>query len=328
MAGGVGSRFWPLSRKSRPKQFLDILGTGTSLIRSTFERFKSYGIPVKNFLVVTNMEYEDLVREQLPEFSDDQILGEPYLRNTAPAVAYALTRIHDQSAKVIVTPADHLITDLIDFYSALDKFMESTEETSLHILGIHPDHPSTSYGYLEIDESPDEFSIVPVRNFKEKPDLDTAKSYLDSGRYYWNSGLFMGSVGAFKSAYERNCPDIWERFDKLRNSTIYDRSQTYLTCPSISFDYAILEKEATVVAIVKTKCRYGWNDLGTWKGVMNLKGSTQLQMGINKNKKIMVVNTTQDLIIVDTDSALLIMDTNTTDEKFRDIMKEVPEEFK
>lgn len=327
MAGGVGSRFWPLSRRSRPKQFLDILGTGSTLIRSTFERFKSYGIPVKNFLVVTNMEYENLVKEQLTEFSDNQILGEPYLRNTAPAVAYALTRISNQTAKVIVTPADHLVTDVVDFYSALDKFVESNED-SIHILGVHPDYPSTSYGYLEVDKSPDEFSTVPVKKFKEKPDLDTAKSYIDSGKYYWNSGLFMGSVEAFKGAYERNCPDIWERFDKLRNNTVYDRSQTYQTCPSISFDYAILEKESNVVAIVKDKCRYGWNDLGTWKGVMNLSGSSRLQVGANKDKKIMVVNTTHDLIVVDTDSALLIMDSDTTDEKFKSMMEEVPDEFK
>jgi mannose-1-phosphate guanylyltransferase len=321
MAGGIGSRFWPLSTKEKPKQFLDILGTGRTLIRDTFERFKNYGIPVKNFLVVTNIEYTDLVRDSIPELDDKQILGEPIMRNTAPAVAYAVTRIHEEGAKVMVTPADHRITNLDKFYSVLDSYMKSTKLDSIHIIGIKPTYPCTEYGYIQVEsELKCESILTRVEKFKEKPDHQTAQEYLDSKKFHWNSGLFMGTVEAFHDAFSRDLPEVWRIFsEELSEDTIYTRRVAYEKCPSISFDYGILEKNPYVMTIAN--CDFGWSDLGSWRTVHKILAGENLDLAISPNKKKVVVLTKKPVIVVDTEDVLLVMDADTPETEFKDEIK-------
>lgn len=321
MAGGIGSRFWPLSTKERPKQFLDILGTGRTLIRDTFERFKNYGIPVKNFLVVTNIEYTDLVRNSIPELTDQQILGEPIMRNTAPAVAYAVTRIHEEGAKVIVTPADHRITNLDKFYSVLDSYMKSTELDSIHIIGIKPTYPCTEYGYIQVDsELKCESILTKVEKFKEKPDPQTAQEYLDSKRFHWNSGLFMGTVEAFHNAFIKDLPEVWRIFsEELSDDTLYNRRVAYEKCPPISFDYGILEKNPHVMTIAN--CDFGWSDLGSWRTVYKLLTGESEDLTLVPTEKRVVILTEKPIIVVDTEKNLLIMDADTPESKFKEMIK-------
>lgn len=273
MAGGVGSRFWPLSKTHCPKQFLDILGVGKSFIRSTFERFAPL-VPLENFLIVTSDIYRDLVLEHLPELRADQVLCEPVRRNTAPCIAYATYRIKSQNAKanIIVTPSDHLILNEVEFRDIVSRGLEFvSDSTNLLTIGIKPSRPETGYGYIQVDGDnvaggAVSCGIRKVRTFTEKPNLEMAKVFMDSGEFFWNSGIFIWSVGGIIQALNSHLPEMSEHFAAGRD--VYGTSdeqrfieELYPSCENISIDYGVMEKADNVYV----RCGdFGWSDIGTW----------------------------------------------------------------
>ena len=274
MAGGIGSRFWPLSKNNYPKQFLDILGTGKSFIRSTFERFLPV-VPAENFLVVTNAAYKQLVLEHLPELKPDQVLCEPMRRNTAPCIAYANYRIlsRNPEASIVVTPADHLVTNEVEFQRVIRVGMDFVEESAhadaLLTIGIKPSRPETGYGYIEwnpLNDNATTAEVKPVVNFKEKPNLETAKQYLASGRYLWNAGIFVWSLQGIRRAYHDYLPDMEKLFDSGRDLFGTEKEQAFINdmfpqCENISIDYGVMERSPNRYTI---PADFGWSDIGTW----------------------------------------------------------------
>lgn len=267
MAGGIGSRFWPLSKDNCPKQFLDILGTGRSFIRATFERFLPE-VPAKNFVVVTNAAYKGLVLEHLPELKEDQVLCEPMRRNTAPCIAYATYHILSQcnEAAIVVTPADHLVTNEREFQRVIGEGLDFVEHNreALMTIGIKPSRPETGYGYIEVDEINE--GIVPVASFKEKPDLETAKQFLAAGRYFWNSGIFLWSSDAIMGAFKSYLPDMVTLFDEGKPMFGTNREQEFIDrqferCENISIDYGVMERSKSRYTVAAD---FGWSDIGTW----------------------------------------------------------------
>ena len=267
MAGGIGSRFWPLSKDNCPKQFLDILGTGKSFIRATFERFLPE-VPAKNFVVVTNAAYKGLVLEHLPELKESQVLCEPMRRNTAPCIAYATYHILSQckEAAIAVTPADHLVTNEREFQRVIGEGLDFVERNreALMTIGIKPSRPETGYGYIEVDEIKE--GIVPVASFKEKPDLETAKQFLAAGRYFWNSGIFLWSSDAIMGAFKSYLPDMVTIFDEGKAMFGTDREQEFINrqferCENISIDYGVMERSKSRYTVAAD---FGWSDIGTW----------------------------------------------------------------
>ena len=273
MAGGIGSRFWPLSKNNYPKQFLDILGTGKSFIRSTFERFLPV-VPAENFLVVTNAAYKQLVLEHLPELNANQVLCEPMRRNTAPCIAYANYRILSvcPEASIVVTPADHLVTNEAEFQRVIRTGMEFVEQEShrnaLLTIGIQPSRPETGYGYIlrrrAAGESKGE--VFEVEAFKEKPNLETARQYLADGNYLWNSGIFIWSLQGIQNAYRQYLPDMVALFEKGRYLFNTPEEQDFINgmfpqCENISIDYGVMERSQSRYTI---PADFGWSDIGTW----------------------------------------------------------------
>ncbi|MCG6188743.1 mannose-1-phosphate guanylyltransferase [Maribellus maritimus] len=271
MAGGIGSRFWPLSRKIKPKQFLDITGTGKTLIQQTFQRFSKI-IPTENFLVVTSINYKDLVKEQLPELTEEQILPEPLRRNTAPCAAYAAYKIKSKNpnANLIVAPSDHLILKEEEFIRQIEKGIEFVKsKNALLTLGIKPCRPETGYGYIQVKRR-EEFNnldnLYKVKTFVEKPDIEMAKVFIESGEFFWNSGIFIWSMSSIISAFETHLTDIASLFSrglKLYNTEdeIHFINKTYSECRGISIDYGIMEKAKNVYVLTAD---FDWSDLGTW----------------------------------------------------------------
>lgn len=328
MAGGVGSRFWPMSKTSNPKQFLDILGTGETLIQQTFRRFKKTCKP-ENIWVVTNDKYKDLVLEQIPEMSENQILCEPCMRNTAPCIAYACYKIAAQTSKanIIVSPADHLILKEDEFNIAINTALEHTASNkNIITLGIAPTRPDTGYGYIERDLNDEsEGRVKKVKQFREKPDHETAMEFLIAGNFSWNSGMFIWSLDTILEAFETNCKDIASLFKTgiKKYNTPEERefiNQIYPECPNISVDYAILEKAENVYVI---KADIGWSDLGTWGSVYNhlehdekgnavvgnkvlLPDSANCIVNVPKDK-IVVAQGLKNYIIVESDNTLIII---------------------
>ena len=269
MAGGIGSRFWPLSKNNYPKQFLDILGTGKSFIRSTFERFLPV-VPAENFLVVTNAAYKSLVLEHLPELTPNQVLCEPMRRNTAPCLAYANYRIQSlcPDASIVVTPADHLVTNETEFQRVIRLGMDFVEQLAhtdaLLTIGIRPSRPETGYGYIQVTNA--QSDICPVESFKEKPNLETAKAYLADGHYYWNSGIFIWSLPGIQQAYRSYLPDMVALFEKGRYLFNTPEEQDFINgmfpqCENISIDYGVMERSQSRYTI---PADFGWSDIGTW----------------------------------------------------------------
>lgn len=271
MAGGVGSRFWPLSDDKCPKQFLDVLGTGKTLIQLTFNRFKSL-IPKENIWIVTSTEYKTLVSEQLPELNENHILLEPCRRNTAPCICYASWRIKqiNPRANIIVAPSDHLISDIENFQESIKEALQFASETDAIItLGIRPTHPETGYGYIQADlsySSSRNSNIFRVDSFTEKPTLDVAKIYVKSQKYLWNSGIFVWNVSTIINAFRVYQPELSKLFES--GTPYYGTSkeqqiinEIYPRCENISVDYAILEKAEEVFVYPAS---FGWSDLGTW----------------------------------------------------------------
>ncbi len=267
MAGGVGSRFWPGSREARPKQFLDMLGTGKSLLRLTFERFLPI-CPASHIFIVTNALYKDLVKEQIPEISDHQILCEPSRNNTAPCVCYTALKLHalDPDANFVIAPSDHIVLKEPAFLEKISLALAFVAKNdALLTLGIQPSRPDTGYGYIQMDTAV-EPGIFKVKRFAEKPDIETAQSFVSSGEYLWNAGIFIWSARAILAAFEDLSPDIFnilKKGDGLWNSQEEQAfiDSAYPTTPSVAVDVAIMEKATNVYTI---PAEFGWSDLGTW----------------------------------------------------------------
>ena len=328
MAGGVGSRFWPISRTSHPKQFLDILGTGKSLLRQTFERFLPV-CQIDNFYVVTSLEYIDRVLEQIPELPSSNILAEPYRRNTAPCIAFANAYIRNRNsdAKIIVTPADHLITNENEFINTIKKSLRFVNENdALLTLGIIPTKPETGYGYIQVGKDVENTDGIfkKVKTFTEKPTLEIAKVFLESGEFFWNSGIFIWSIQSIENAFKTFLPDIHELFQTIDNSINTPNEEVtvlnaYNDCDSISIDYGIMEHANNVYMQTGN---FGWSDLGTWSSLHEIlpKDSNQNTVITGKTllydtseniisicaEKIAIIQGLKDFIIVDSSDALLI----------------------
>lgn len=325
MAGGIGSRFWPASRVNRPKQFLDILGTGKSLIQITCERFLKI-CPKENIMIVTNAIYKDLVKEHLPFLTDQQILCEPSRNNTAPCVAYTAFKLKalNPKANMIVAPSDHLILKEDVFVEIMNKAINHVSQNdALLTLGISPTRPDTGYGYIKYSDSiaPD---IHKVERFTEKPDLDTARLFVASGSYLWNGGIFIWNVDSALKAFNTHAKEIYDILEA--DNTIYntDKEQDFInkkypTTPSISIDYAIMEKANNVYTIPSD---FGWSDLGTWGSLHAETDKDDNGNVINANEvithnvnnclvrmpkdKLVIIKDLEDYIIVDEGDVLLI----------------------
>ncbi len=325
MAGGVGSRFWPVSTQNFPKQFHDMLGTGDTLIQKTFNRLAKL-IPEENIFILTNERYNDLVFEQLPSVTKRQVVLEPAMRNTAPCILYASLKIQkeNENAVMIVAPSDHWIEDEDAFSNNVQTAFDYCESNdALMTLGITPTFPNTGYGYIEYNKSSEE-DIKPVNQFREKPDYETAKSFLAQGNFLWNAGIFMWSAKSVVAAFQRNQPELYQLFESgynVYNTEFEDDfiKDNYPKAENISVDYALMEKSNNVYVIPAT---FDWNDLGTWgslydkldkdtndNAVVNAKVLAEDASGNmirSKKDKIVVVDGLKDYIIVDKDEVLLI----------------------
>ena len=269
MAGGIGSRFWPLSKDNYPKQFLDILGTGKSFIRSTYERFSPV-IPDENFLVVTNKAYKQLVLEHLPMLKPDQVLCEPARRNTAPCIAYAAYHIQSccKEANIVVTPADHLVTNETEFQRIIRLGFDflTKHQNALMTIGIKPSRPETGYGYIQVPKQDVLPEVVKVEMFKEKPNYETAVKFVAEGNYFWNSGIFLWTLDGIMQAFKQYLPEMVEVFEKGKHLFGTSKEQDFISehfvdCPNISIDYGVMEKSPNTYTI---PADFGWSDIGTW----------------------------------------------------------------
>ena len=329
MAGGVGSRFWPLSRREKPKQFLDILGTGETLIQQTFRRFKA-ACPEENIYIVTSSKHKDLTVKQLG-INPSNVLAEPFRRNTAPCLAYGTFRILKENPRAViaVTPADHLIVKEEEFCKVIKESMDFVRGNNVLLtLGIKPDRPETGYGYIQADiKKPVEGhrNLLKVKTFTEKPDIDLAKIFLQSGDFYWNSGIFIWNISSILKAFEKHLPDMYSVFDDGKNLIGTEKEETfigrtYMECRSISIDYGIMEKADNVFV----KCTdIGWSDLGTWSSLyehsaVDKKGNSVISGNVfsyeNRGSifnispgKVAVIQGLKDYIIVESDDVLLIV---------------------
>lgn len=272
MAGGIGSRFWPISTVKKPKQFLDILGVGHSLLQLTFKRFNDL-FPAENIFIVTSADYENLVQEQLPKLPKENILLEPMRRNTAPCISYATCRIKQITpyANIVVTPSDHLILDDEAFKrNIVDGLQFVQDNDALLTIGIKPSRPDTGYGYIQIDESKakeDRFNRV--KTFTEKPNLELAEFFLKSGEFHWNAGIFMWSLKSIDNALTEHLPEVHNLFLEGEQSLGTDMEKefiqkVYSECKTISIDYGVMEKAKNVFTLC---AEFGWSDLGTWKSL-------------------------------------------------------------
>lgn len=323
MAGGVGSRFWPMSTFERPKQFIDVLGIGKTLFQDTIERFSDFCAP-GNIFVVTSEEYSPIIREQAPQIPEGNILSEPMRRNTAPCIAYASYKIKElnPNAVVIVSPADHFVRDTQAFGKVIATAADWLEKKSgILTLGIKPTRPETGYGYIHFSADSEDTEVVPVIEFKEKPDEVTAKKYLDSGHYWWNSGIFAWKIQTIIDAFRAHLPVVDQLFDQIdrRVTCKEDLESIYEQAPEISIDYGILE-HASNIHVISADC--GWSDLGTWNslwlqenhdtfGNSLLPGKTDVYnsrnciIRVQPNKEI-IIDGLEDYIVVDDPDHLLI----------------------
>lgn len=327
MAGGIGSRFWPISRTSHPKQFIDILGTGKTLIQNTYERFLKV-CPKENIYIVTNENYTGLVKQQLPGIADNQILTEPVMRNTAPCVAYGCFKIEsiNPDAAIVVAPSDHLILDEAAFITAIEKSMQTaTEKDCLITLGIKPSRPDTGYGYIQYTDNTINEEFHKVKTFTEKPTVDIAKTFIQSGDFLWNAGIFVWSAKAIVNAFDSYLPEMHEIFAEARSVYNTDEEKSfvhkiYQRCINISIDYGIMEKASNVYVLPS---EFGWSDLGTWASIYQLADkdyvgnavipSDKVIMYDSSNcmvnvpgEKLVILQGLHDFIVVESNNSLLI----------------------
>lgn len=323
MAGGIGTRFWPFSRSNYPKQFHDVLGTGQSLLQQTVARFEGL-CPIENIYIVTGAEYKDLVKQQVPSLRDDQILLEPYRRNTAPCIAYACYKIGavNPDANIVVAPADHIILKEDLFRDTIRVALGATRnEDILLTLGIQPSRPDTGYGYIQY--IPDKRTVKKVKTFTEKPHLELAVKFIESGDFVWNAGLFVWNVKAIKKALQRYMPETAEIFEDGGGAFFTENESSfigkaYTHCRSVSIDNGIMEKADNVHVVLSD---FGWSDLGTWKSLYEISEKDVNQNVTDGNlllhntrdciiktpkDKLVVINGLEGFIVAEHDGVLLI----------------------
>jgi mannose-1-phosphate guanylyltransferase len=339
MAGGVGSRFWPYSKHSKPKQFLDVLGTGRSLLQMTYDRFREIASP-DHFYIVTNQSYVDLVKEQLPELKENQILSEPLRKNTATCLAYAAYKIaaFDPNATLIVAPADHLILQENRFLQTIHVAVEAAKVPKrLLTIGITPNRPETGYGYIQfIDSSTASDLALKVKTFTEKPSVKLAQTFLESGDFVWNSGIFVWKVGSLIAAFQEHMPDLADVFEegKLHFGQASEQEfifKAYSTVKNISIDYGIMEKSNDVYVVLGD---FGWSDIGSWQSLHEIRTKDDRNNVVEANAllfdtdncfiktdsdKLVVVQGLENFLINESDNVLLICKLD-AENKFRDFV--------
>ena len=311
MAGGVGSRFWPMSTAEKPKQFIDVLGVGKTLIQLTVERFGNLVAP-ENIWVVTNQKYAPIVEEQLPDIPKTNILCEPCRRNTAPCIAYVSWRIksNDPKANIVVTPSDHIVTDITEFQRVIKECMRFTSETDAIVtLGMKPNRPETGYGYIQADLSTSSLrnkEIYRVDSFREKPDFKTAEEYIKKNYYFWNAGIFIWNINTIVNAFRIYQPTMAKIFESMQSVYGTDKEQALIDerfpeCENISVDYAIMEKAEEIFVCPSD---FGWSDLGTWGSLhgqskKDLYGNATIGQSVNLiESHNCIVHTTQEKKVV------------------------------
>ncbi|HEV8504321.1 MAG TPA: mannose-1-phosphate guanylyltransferase [Chitinophagaceae bacterium] len=326
MAGGIGSRFWPMSRTNYPKQFLDILGTGKTLIQQTFERY-SRVVPEENIYVVTSNEYVPLVKKQLPQMAEENILSEPFRKNTAPCLAYISFKLikRDPKACLVAAPSDHLILETDEFVKTTSSALNFVDHlNSLVTLGVTPTYPNTGYGYIQHDTIEAAPGIFKVKTFTEKPNLELARTFIASGDFLWNAGIFFWKVKNILTAFEKYLPEMYEvfaaekdKFNTKEEGTVIN--EIYPQCSNISIDFGIMEKADNVYVIPAS---FGWSDLGTWNSAWEnmakdprgnaIAGKKVISIDASKcmvhvpDTKLIVLQGLENFIVVDTKDVLLI----------------------
>jgi mannose-1-phosphate guanylyltransferase len=323
MGGGIGSRFWPFSRESRPKQFLDFFGTRRSLLQQTFDRFAQI-IPTENIFIATNEKYAATVKEQLPEISENQILTEPTRRNTAPCIAYSANHIRaiNPDANIVVTPADHLILQEHQFLKNIQTGLDFVDKfPALLTLGVKPNRPETGYGYIQTQDGGED-NIQKVKAFTEKPNYELAKIFFESGEFFWNSGIFIWKAKTILDAFENHLPEMANLLKSDKYLTSDEKefiNQQYPKCQNISIDYGIMEKADNAYMLMAD---FGWSDLGTWGSLYDLAEKDAQRNSALKCKsyfiessdnlvslsgdKLAVIQGLDDYIIAESDDILLI----------------------
>ncbi|MRI01583.1 mannose-1-phosphate guanylyltransferase [Kriegella sp. EG-1] len=345
MAGGVGSRFWPMSTTENPKQFHDMLGTGDSLIQKTFKRLNKF-VPTENILILTNERYNDLVLQQLPKVTQDQVVLEPAMRNTAPCILYAALKIQKMNPDgiMIVAPSDHWIEDEVAFAEDVTACFEKCEDQDvLCTLGIKPSFPNTGFGYIEFDKE-STTAVKKVSQFREKPDYETAKDFLAQGNFLWNAGIFMWSVKTIVNAFKNFQPEQYELF--ASGLSIYNTNmesdfikENYPKAENISIDYAILENSKSIYVLPAT---FDWNDLGTWGSLYDKLDKDENENAIVNSKviaadargnmirspkdKIVVVDGLENFIIIDKEDVLMIYP-KSKEQDIKQVVAKVKEKF-
>jgi mannose-1-phosphate guanylyltransferase len=346
LAGGIGSRFWPVSREHIPKQFIDILGTGNTLIQDAYDRYKKL-VPAKNIYVITNERYALLVKEKLPELEDQQVLSEPMGKNTAACVAYAAHKIADISKEgiLLIAPSDHLIQDESTFIQQMHTAHRFAKENdALVTLGLKPHRPDTGYGYIQFDQKEVSKGVNKVITFTEKPPLEMAEKFLESGDFLWNSGMFVWRVDSILKALREHLPELNMSFGEVKgayNTALESKhiGRIYTEIASISIDNGILEKADNVFVLPSS---FGWSDLGTWKSVheqleekdsntalnVNLHAiNSEKNLVVSDTKKLVVIKDLDGYFIIDTKDALLICKSD-QEQEVKKISSDIRKKFK
>ncbi|MFP5470801.1 MAG: mannose-1-phosphate guanylyltransferase [Bacteroidia bacterium] len=348
MAGGIGSRFWPMSTTASPKQFHDVLGLGRTLIQQTADRFKGI-CPEENIYVVTNEDYKTLVKEQLPFLNEHQILSEPHRKNTAPCVAYASYKIKakNPNATLVVAPADHVVFKEDEFKNTINIAIEkASSENCLVTLGIKPSRPDTGYGYIQfVNDNDKKSSVKKVKTFTEKPEKELAKQFLKSGDFYWNSGIFIWSINSITQAFEEFLPDEAKLFEEGNSLYFTGKEEKFIQeiypqTKSISIDYGIMEKAKNVFVVLSD---FGWSDLGTWGSLYtHIEHDEHKNAIVGKNvrvydseknmikvpdNKLVVIQGLEGYIVVESNSTLLICKKE-DEQKIKDFVADLKAEKK
>ena len=345
MAGGIGTRFWPISRKHFPKQFMDILGTGKSLITQTYERFTQV-VPEENIYIVANSEYTPLIKEHIPSITEEQILKEPLGKNTAPCIAYASYCLQQKNpdAVCMVAPSDHLITNEALFAKTAQQALEfAADSDALVTLGIQPSRPDTGYGYIQFIEDSNFGKIKEVKTFTEKPNAEIAQTFIDSKEFLWNAGIFAWSIKSICTRFEQKLNEIHTLFSEInyQSNNVEDLiERAYGQCPSISIDYGIMEKDENVFVIPSN---FGWSDLGTWKSLWDVTEKDEHQNSMISKQtmsydsqdnlvysspdKLVVINGVDNLVIVDSEEVLLVMNKD-KEQEIKGIVNDVKSSYK
>ncbi len=315
MAGGIGSRFWPMSRTAFPKQFHDIMGVGRTLIQMTYDRFLPI-VPKENILVVTNERYKDIVLKQLPDIAPQQVLCEPFMRNTAPCIAYASFWIAEREAdaNIVVAPSDHLILREDEFRKNIEiSFRQAKESGNLVTLGIKPTRPDTGYGYIQWADVKNAFDekVKKAKTFTEKPDIELAKDFIESGDFYWNSGIFIWTLPAILNALQKLLPDMYRAFaDGLGLYGTAEEKEfvdgMYSSCDNISIDYGVMEKAKNVNVVLSD---FGWSDLGTWGSLHTHLAHDDHRNGV-VGKNVLLYNCADNAVYVEGNKLVVLQGLN------------------